>query len=123
MLLLDYSTGSLARLEALVDGSKGPVLADEYAGLLPLDGRRIYLQPFEMTQLQRDGRWDQEPILRSIKRRKYPLILIWKPAYVADIEQERWTREMLEAIEENYEPVQKHVETVVYRPNSGDGVP
>jgi hypothetical protein len=123
MLLLDYSTGSLARLEALVDGSKGPVLADEYAGLLPLDGRRIYLQPFEMTQLQRDGRWDQEPILRSIKRRKYPLILIWKPAYVADIEQERWTREMPEAIEENYEPVQKHVETVVYRPNSGDGVP
>jgi len=118
--VIDQRSG-LARLEALVDRSKGPVLADEYAGLLPLDGRRIYLQPFEMTQLQRDGRWNQEPLLRSIKRRKFPLILIWKPPYAAGIEQERWTREMLEAIEENYEPVQKHLATVVYRPS--DGVP
>ena len=118
--VIDQRSG-LARLEALVDGSKGPVLADEYAGLLPLDGRRIYLQPFEMTQLQRDGRWNQEPLLRSIKRRKFLLILIWKPPYAAGIEQERWTREMLEAIEENYEPVQKHLATVVYRPS--DGVP
>jgi hypothetical protein len=30
---------------------------------------------------------------------------------------------MLEAIEENYEPVQKHVVTVVYRPKPRDGVP
>jgi len=45
----------LARLEEIVDDSNGPVLADEYAGLLPLEGRGIYLQPFEMTQLQRDG--------------------------------------------------------------------
>jgi ABC-type glycerol-3-phosphate transport system permease component len=118
--VIDQRSG-LARLEALVDRSKGPVLADEYAGLLPLDGRRIYLQPFELTQLQRDGRWNQEPLLRSIKRRKFPLILIWKPPYAAGIEQERWTREMLEAIEENYEPVQKHLATVVYRPS--DGVP
>jgi len=118
--VIDQRSG-LARLEALVDRSKGPVLADEYAGLLPLDGRRIYLQPFEMTQLQRDGRWNQEPLLRSIKRRKFLLILIWKPPYAAGIEQERWTREMLEAIEENYEPVQKHLATVVYRPS--DGVP
>ena len=113
----------LARLEALVDGSKGPVLADEYAGLIPLDGRWIYLQPFEMTQLQRDGRWDQGPLLRSIKRRKFPVILIWKPPYAASIEQERWTRKMLEAIEENYDPVQKLVGTVVYRPRTSDGVP
>jgi hypothetical protein len=35
--VIDQRSG-LARLEALVDGSKGPVLADEYAGLLPLTG-------------------------------------------------------------------------------------
>ena len=69
-----------------------------------------------MTSIARNG-------IRSIKRRKFPLILIWKPPYAGGIEQERWTREMLEAIEENYEPVQKHVETVVYRPRSRDGVP
>jgi ABC-type sugar transport system permease subunit len=112
----------LARLEGVVEGSKGPVLADEYAGLLPLDGRRIYLQPFEMTQLQRDGRWDQEPLLRSIRRRKFPVILIWKPRFAAGIERERWTRGMLEAIEENYEPAHTHAGTVVYRPKPDDGV-
>jgi hypothetical protein len=112
----------LARLEGVVEGSKGPVLADEYAGLLPLDGRRIYLQPFEMTQLQRDGRWDQGPLLRSIRRRKFPVILIWKPRYAAGIERERWTRGMLEAIEENYEPAHTHAGTVVYRPKPDDGV-
>jgi ABC-type glycerol-3-phosphate transport system permease component len=108
----------LARLEGVVEGSKGPVLADEYAGLLSLDGRRIYLQPFEMTQLQRDGRWDQGPFLRSIKRRKFPVILIWKPRYAAGIERERWTQGMLEAIEENYEPAHTHAGTVVYRPKT-----
>jgi hypothetical protein len=48
----------LAGLEGIVDDSEGPVLADEYAGLLPLDGRGINLQPFEVTEPQRDGRWD-----------------------------------------------------------------
>jgi hypothetical protein len=108
----------LARLEGVVEGSKGPVLADEYAGLLPLDGRRIYLQPFEMTQLQRDDRWDQGRFLRSIKRRKSSVILIWKPRYAAGIERERWTRGMLEAIEENYEPAHTYAGTVVYRPKT-----
>jgi hypothetical protein len=112
----------LARLEGVVEGSKGPVLADEYAGLLPLDGRRIYLQPFEMTQLQRDGRWDQGPLLRSIRRRKFPVILIWKPRYAAGIARERWTRGMLEAIEENYEPAHLNAGIVFYRPKPDDGV-
>jgi len=115
--------GGLARLEEIVDNSKGPVLADEYAGLLPLDGRRIYLQPFEMTQLQRDGRWDQGPLLRSIERQEFPAILIWKPPYAAGIQRERWTKEMLEAVEENYDPAHKYAGTLVYRPRSGGGLP
>jgi hypothetical protein len=113
----------LVQLERVVEGSKGPVLADEYAGLLPLERRRIYIQPFEMTQLQRDGRWDQRPFLTSIRHRKFPVILIWKPPYAADIARERWTPEMLEAIEENYETAQKYAWTVVYRPKPGDGKP
>jgi ABC-type sugar transport system permease subunit len=112
----------LARLEEIVDNSKGPLLADEYAGLLPLDGRRIYLQPFEMTQLQRDGRWDQGPLLKSIERREFSAILIWKPPYATGIQRERWTRKMLESIEENYGPAHKYAGTVVYRPRPGDRV-
>jgi hypothetical protein len=113
----------LIRLEGIVDDSKEPVLADEYAGLLPLEGRRVHLQPFEMTQLERDGRWDQGPLLDSIERQQFPAILIWKPPYAAGIERERWTREMLEAVEENYGPAHKYAWTVVYRPGPGDEGP
>jgi hypothetical protein len=113
----------LASLERIVDDSKGPVLADEYAGLLPLNGRRIYLQPFEMTQLQRDGRWDQGPLLLSIERREFTAILIWKPPYAPDVERERWTQEIVEAIAENYEPEHKYAGTLVYRPGPVNRVP
>jgi hypothetical protein len=109
------------RLQEVVDDSKGPILADEYAGLLPLEGRSIYLQPFEMTQLQRDGRWDQGPLLMSIERREFLAILIWNPPYAAGIRRERWTRKMLQAIGENYEPVHKYAGTLVYRPRPGNG--
>jgi hypothetical protein len=113
----------LIRLQEVVDGSNGAVLADEYAGLVPLDGRSIYLQPFEMTQLQRDGGWDQGPLLTSIRHREFPAILIWKPPYAAGIQRQRWTLEMLRAIGENYEPVHKYAGTLVYRPRPGDDVP
>jgi ABC-type sugar transport system permease subunit len=113
----------LARLEGVVNDSNGPVLADEYAGLLPLEGRGIYLQPFEMTQLQRDGRWDQSPLLASIERREFPAILIWKPSYAAGVYRERWTREMLETIDENYRPTHKYADTLVYRPRPDKDVP
>jgi ABC-type glycerol-3-phosphate transport system permease component len=113
----------LARLEEVVNDSNGPVLADEYAGLLPLEGRGIYLQPFEMTQLQRDGRWDQSPLLASIERREFPAILIWKPPYASGVYRERWTREMLETIDENYRPTHKYADTLVYRPRPDKEVP
>jgi ABC-type sugar transport system permease subunit len=113
----------LTRPEELVDDSNGPVLADEYAGLLPLEGRGIYLQPFEMTQLQRDGRWDQGPLISSIEHREFPAILIWKPPYAAGVYRERWTREMLETINENYRPTHKYAGTLVYRPGPDKDVP
>ena len=113
----------LIQLQEVVDDSNGPVLADEYAGLLPLDGRSIYLQPFEITQLQTDGRWDQGPLLTSIRQREFPAILIWKPPYATGIPRERWTREMLLAIGENYEPAHKYAGTLVYHPRPGEEGP
>jgi ABC-type glycerol-3-phosphate transport system permease component len=113
----------LTRLEGVVEDSRGPVLADEYAGLLPLAGRGIYLQPFEMTQLQRDGRWNQRPLLASIERREFPAIFIWKPSYAQGVYRERWTRKMLETIDENYRPTHEYADTVVYHPRPDKDVP
>ena len=113
----------LARLGKVVDDSNGPVLAAEYAGLLPLEGRGIYLQPFEMTQLQRDGRWDQGPLLVSIERREFPAILIWKPPYAPGVYRERWTRDTLQTIEDSYRPTHEYADTVIYRPRPEKDVP
>jgi hypothetical protein len=113
----------LVPLEEVVDDANGAVLADEYAGLLPLEGRDIYLQPFEMTQLQRDGRWDQRALLASIERREFPAILIWKPPYASGVYRERWTREMLKTIVVNYRSTHKYAGTLVYRPRPDKDVP
>ncbi len=104
----------LYQLEALVAGAEGPVLADEYMGLSTLRGLPIYLQPFETTQLAWAGVWDQTPLLESIRAQAFGLILIYdRPWYT-----ERWTPEMLAAIETDYRLTDRLADTRVYRPLS-----
>ena len=107
------------QLLRVVDGATGPVLADEEMGMLPLVGRPIQLQPFELSQLARAGRWNQDPLLAAIRERHYAAILIYTvPAF--PLERERWTDEMLTAIDEAY-AVDREIPhtrgtTLVYRP-------
>jgi hypothetical protein len=55
----------LRDLEWKVAHAAGPVLADEYMGILTLQGWPLYIQPFEMTQLSDAGLWDQTPFVES----------------------------------------------------------
>ena len=88
----------LNQLESLVKETSGPILADEYMGMLTLQGRPLSIQPFEVTQLAWAGKWDQTPVLNSIEQREYAAIIIYdKPSA-----QERWTEEMFAAINESY---------------------
>lgn len=103
-------------LSRVVAGAEGPVLTDEYMGLLPLNGKRIHLQPFEMTQLSRDGSWNQTRAVESIRNEKYAVVMMWEPPFAKDIKQDRWTDEMLAAIDAHYEPQQRLADMVVYRP-------
>jgi len=104
------------RLREVVAASEGPVLADEHMGLVPLEGERIYLQPFEFSQLARDGRWDQRPLVEEIRAGEFDAILIWEPPGLPAVVEERWTGEMLRAVEASYEPAETHAFTTVYRP-------
>ena len=109
--------GALKDLDRLVETADGPVLADEFAGMLTLQNRPLYIQPFEVTQLANAGLWDQSVLLTSIRDQEFPLILIhhfmnW-PVY-----KERWTPEMLSAITENYAPIRFLAETVVFQPRN-----
>jgi len=117
--LQDYVIGQRAeveRLSTIVSETKGPVLTDDYMGLLPLNGRHIYLQPFEMTQLSRDGAWDQRPLVRAIEREEFPVIMMWKPPFAREIKRDRWTPAMLEEIEAHYERTNDLADMVIYRP-------
>ena len=85
-------------LEQEVKEMHGPVLADEYMGLLTLNDRTLYLQPFELSQLANAGMWDQQPLLDEIKNQNIDGILIhhFDPSPVF---KERWTAEILARIQ------------------------
>jgi len=105
----------LRDLEWIVETTDGPVLGDEFMGLITLQNQPLYIQPFEVTQLANAGLWDQRPLLESIRNQEFPVILIhhfmdW-PVY-----KERWTQEMLSAIMQNYAPTDFLAETIVYQP-------
>ncbi len=101
----------------MIDHTEGTFLADEFAGLLTLQGRPLYLQPFEMTQLSNAGLWDQQPLVEEIRAGAFPYIFIHHfmgyPVYM-----ERWTPEMLDAIMATYAPTSFRANTLVFQPRS-----
>jgi Dolichyl-phosphate-mannose-protein mannosyltransferase len=88
----------LSKLESLVKETSGPILADEYMGMLTLQGRSLTIQPFEVTQLAWAGKWDQTPLLNSIRQKEYAAIIIYDRPWA----NERWTQEMIDAINGSY---------------------
>ena len=110
--------GTAQQLLGVVHATRGIVLADEDIGLLPLDRRPIYFQPFEMTQLARAGRWDQRPFLGDLERQAFAAILIYRIPEVP-LHRTRWTDEMLATIERRYALEQRVGQTDVYRPRPG----
>jgi hypothetical protein len=106
------------RLLGLVHAAPGIVLADEDMGLLVLDGRPLYLQPFEMTQLARAGRWDQRPLLDALERQAFAAILIYTIPEIP-LHRQRWTDEMLATIARRYVVEERVGLTDVYRPRRG----
>ena len=112
-------TGELQQLENVVAEAAGPMLADEYMGLITLQDRPLVLQPFEVTQLAWAGVWNQQPLIESISRQEFSLVLIhYFPEY--PVYKERWTKEMLDAISRYYVPTESFAYTTVYRPMGYD---
>ncbi|MBC8496882.1 MAG: hypothetical protein H8D37_04400, partial [Chloroflexi bacterium] len=116
---------ALQRLEQIVQDLEGPIPADEYMSMLTMEGRPLYIQPFEVSQLAKAGMWDQEPFLADIANQEFEGILIHHfgpfPVY-----KDRWTPEMMAAIEEYYRPVKTLAGTVIFLPQEAteiSGVP
>lgn len=107
----------IEQMAALVRQADGPVLADEYMGLIPLAGKRIYYQPFELKQLVLAGLWDESGLLQDLADQKFPLLLIYDPPWWESIK-ERWTPQQVIYIERYYQAEGRLANTVVYRPRS-----
>jgi hypothetical protein len=105
------ATSKLSQLESLVAETPGPILADEYMGMLTLQGRPLVIQPFEVTQLAWSGKWDQTPLLNSINKTEFAAIILYDRPWV----NERWTQEMLSAINHSYMLVDVVAENKIYR--------
>ncbi|MBN1921043.1 MAG: glycosyltransferase family 39 protein [Anaerolineae bacterium] len=112
----------LRALDAAVARIEGRVLADEYMGILTLQERALSLQPFEVTQLAWAGVWDQTAFVEQIRNGEFAAVLIhYFPT--SDVYRERWTAEMLAAVEEAYKPVAEYADTRVYRPRNAPAAP
>ncbi len=110
------AVSEVSQMAQVVRDTPGPVLADEYMGLVPLAGRRLYFQPFEFTQLHETGNWNQAAVLASIRRREFSAILLYEPADDPALMPARWTPEIRAAVESCYVLKTRLASTAVYVP-------
>jgi len=99
----------------IVRETDGIVLADEFMGLVPIAGKRLYFQPFEFKMLAEGGIWDEQDFLVSIADHKFALILWYAPPDWPAIES-RWTPRQREMIQGYYGWSVIHVYTQVLKP-------
>jgi hypothetical protein len=63
--------------------------------MVPLAGKRLYLEPFETKQFVARGVWPEAQLVAQIRAGVIPLIVVYQPGY-----RERWTEAQLQAIGE-----------------------
>jgi uncharacterized membrane protein YccF (DUF307 family) len=105
----------IAEMIALVENASGPVLADEFMGLVVLAGKRLAFQPFEYKQLVAGQVWDEQPFLEAIYDQKFALMLLFDPEGW-DSRGARWTPAQLSAIESHYVLKMRLAQTRIYAP-------
>ena len=108
-------TRETEQLAEYVQEAQGPILADEYMGLIPLYGRRLYFQPLEFKQLQAANLWDETPLVDSVQREEFSIILLYEPRDRSAISI-RWTEKVRNAIYAHYSLEDTLARNFVYRP-------
>lgn len=90
-------------LYGLIAQSNGEVICEDPI-FLTLDGRRPPINPFILSQLAKEKKWDQQPFVDDLLDGRYSLIVA-----TVDFDQpgsfSRYTDEMADAIRQSYEPL------------------
>jgi hypothetical protein len=108
-------TREIEQLAKQVQEANGPILADEYMGLIPLARGRLYFQPVEYKQLKAVNLWDEAPLIDSIEHEEFSVILLYEPRDRSAISV-RWTPEIRNTIYAHYGLEDTLARNFVYRP-------
>lgn len=122
---LSAQTAGLAEVARALAHVPGPVLCED-PGLAPLAGHRIWLQPFEFTQMALSGRWDQTPVVEVLRRGEVAVVALqfdpWDARHRDPGGAWRWGRftdEMVAAIRAAYR-IERRIEgTYLLVPKAG----
>ena len=100
--------GKSARLKGdemlrIVKDYPEPVLCEEPVFPL-LAGKKVVFQPFIMSELSKENKWDQSDFIRDLENKKFTLIQTGQDMY-AEGHSWQYTKEMRNAVRENYFPL------------------
>ena len=109
-------TREVEQLAEHVQEAQGPILADEYMGLIPLAGRRLYFQPVEYKQLQAANLWNEAELSAAIQRQEFSIILLYLPSHWSAAITSRWSPALRGNIYAHYRWERTLAETLIYLP-------
>ncbi len=103
------------KISVEIINTPGSILSED-GGLLVVNRRQILFQPFVFTQLARQNLWDQGKFVADITEKRFSLIILtFNINY--EIDKERLTEEMAEAIRRSYYSEEKIGDYYIYRPS------
>lgn len=88
-------------VDAAVFSARGPVLC-EYGIFALRAGQDLVLEPFLMSRLALEGRWDETPLLERVRRREFALIVVEDDLSHPGGRRLSATPTFAEAVRENY---------------------
>jgi len=105
----DYRNGAM--IVETLSSVNGPILSED-EGFCLLAGHEVLFNPFIMSELGREGVWDQTPFVRSIENREFDMIMLRfdvndptnddRPGVGTHAGWDRFTPSMERAIADNY---------------------
>lgn len=101
-------------LSQVIRNTDGKIISED-ASLLLMNNKPIIFMPFEFTQLANQKIWNQTRFINDIKNKQFSLIILSFDVH-CQIDEERLTPEMAEAIMENYYIKQVIGEYFLYYP-------
>lgn len=102
-------------LAKLVQNSDGIVLLDEYNGLLPLAGKRLYYQPVEYVAFIYVGLADRTSLQDDLSNHRIQRLMIYFPKDAA-VFLSRWPPDIYSFITANYRVTDTIASTLIFNP-------